>query len=258
MEIKDSVSIVTGGVSGLGEATARSLVSKGGKVALLDLNKERGEKIAAELGDAALFFPLDVVQTQEADEVVQKVKKAFGAIHVVVNCAGTGGSVRIVGRDGSIAPVEWFTNIVNVNLLGTFNLIRAAAPILLENPPSEEGERGVFINTASIAAFDGQVGQSAYSASKGGVVSMTLTLAREFANNGVRFMCILPGIFDTPLLGRNTPEVLERLAKQVPFPPRLGKSSEYAMLACHIVENVYLNGEFIRLDGALRMGFGRK
>jgi len=257
MQIKDSVSVVTGGVSGLGEATARALLSRGGKVALLDLNKERGEKLAEELGDGALFFPLDVVQTSDVDMVAEKIKETFGTIHSVINCAGTGGSVKIVGK-GGIVPVEWFTNIVNVNLLGTFNMIRATAPIVLKNTPDEQGERGVYINTASIAAFDGQVGQSAYSASKGGIVSMTLTLAREFANDGVRFMCILPGIFDTPLLARNTPEVLERLAKQVPFPPRLGKASEYAALACHIIENSYLNGEFIRLDGALRMGFGRK
>ena len=174
----------------------------------------------------------------------------------MANCAGIGGSVRILGKDGLVAP-EWFTRIVNVNLVGTFNLIRSTISTIANNTPNEKGERGVIINTASIAAFDGQVGQAAYSASKGGIVSMTLTLAREFANNGVRVMTILPGIFDTPLLGSLNETARERLGKQVPFPARLGDVSEFAALALHIVENPYLNGEAIRLDGALRMGFGR-
>jgi len=257
MEIRNSVSIVTGGASGLGEATARALVGKGGKVALLDLNAERGEKISAELGDAALFFPLNVARTDEVDEVVKRIKGVLGSIHTVINCAGIGGSKKIAGKEG-IMPIEWFTSRVEINLVGTFNVIRAAAPSMMENIPNAEGERGVCINTASVAAFDGQVGQSAYAASKGGIVSMTLSLAREFANDGIRVMSIVPGIMDTPLLAKNTPKVLERLAQQVPFPPRLGKPEEYASLACHIIENPYLNGEFIRLDGALRMGFGRK
>jgi 3-hydroxyacyl-CoA dehydrogenase / 3-hydroxy-2-methylbutyryl-CoA dehydrogenase len=257
MKIKDSVSIITGGISGLGEATARFLVNKGGKVALLDLNEERGERISSELGESAVFSLLDVVQTEEVQKVVQKIKRAFGSIQVVINCAGLGGSMKIAGKEG-IMPIEWFTSRVDINLLGTFNLIRAAVPFMKENEPNEEGERGVCINTASIAAFEGQVGQSAYAASKGGIVSMTLSLAREFANDGIRVMSILPGIMDTPLLAKNPPEVLERLAKQVPFPARLGKAAEFASLACHIVENPYLNGEYIRLDGALRMGFSRK
>jgi len=165
--------------------------------------------------------------------------------------------MRIVGKHG-IMPLEWFATRVNVNLIGTFNIIRAAAPLMIGNVPNEEGERGVFINTASIAAFDGQIGQSAYASSKGGIVSMALPLAREFANNGIRVMSILPGIMDTPLLAKNPPHVLEQLAKQVPFPPRLGKPTEFAKLACHIIENPYLNGEAIRMDGALRMGFNRK
>lgn len=257
MEIKNSISIITGGVSGLGEATARALVEAGGRVALLDLNVELGKKLSAELGDAALFFPVNIVQHEDVDAVVQKIKEAFGTFHIVINCAGIGGSVKIVGKDG-VVPVEWFTNIVNVNLVGTFNVIRSTAPTLMENNPNEERERGVYINTASIAAFDGQVGQTAYSASKGGIVSMTLTLAREFAHNGIRVMTILPGIIDTPLLGKLPEDVRARLGKQVPFPPRLGKPSEFASLACHIVENPYLNGEYIRMDGGLRMGFGRK
>jgi NAD(P)-dependent dehydrogenase (short-subunit alcohol dehydrogenase family) len=189
--------------------------------------------------------------------VVQIIRLAFGAFQVVVNCAGIGGSVKVVGKDG-VMPLETFNRTVQINLVGTFNVIRATASTLMENAPNEDGERGVYINTASIAAFDGQIGQAAYSSSKGGVVSLTLTLAREFAANGIRIMTILPGIMETPMLARLEDKVKERLAQQVPFPARLGRPAEFASLACHIVQNPYLNGEFIRLDGALRMGFGRK
>ena len=257
MEIRDSVAVITGGASGLGEAAVRAFIDKGGKVAILDLNDEKGQRLKTELGDAALFFKSDVSDGEDVARILQCVRDSFGAVHAVVNCAGFGGSMRIVGKDG-IMPIEWFATRVNVNLIGTFNIIRAAAPLMIGNVPNEEGERGVFINTASIAAFDGQIGQSAYASSKGGIVSMALPLAREFANNGIRVMSILPGIMDTPLLAKNPPHVLEQLAKQVPFPPRLGKPSEFAKLACHIIENPYLNGEAIRLDGALRMGFNRK
>ncbi len=257
MDINNTTAVITGGASGLGEATARALVRSGGRVALTDLNREKGEELAHELGDAAAFFELNVARHEEVDAVVEKIKKAFGTFHIVVNCAGIGGSVKIVGKDG-VMPVNLFNDTVDVNLGGTFNVIRATASTLMENTPKGEGERGVFINTASIAAFDGQVGQAAYSASKGGIVSMTLTLAREFANDGIRIMTILPGIFDTPLLAQLPEPVRERLGKQVPNPPRLGKPDEFAALACHIIENSYLNGEFIRLDGGLRMGFGRK
>ena len=257
MEIKNSVSIITGGASGLGEAAARALVEKGGKVALLDLNEERGKKLASELGTAAFFISLNMVHTEKVENAVKEIKASLGTIDTIINCAGMGGSQKIMGKEGKM-PIEWFKNRIDINLQGTFNLIWAAAPLMMENEPNDEGERGVCINTASIAAFDGQIGQSAYAASKGGIVSMTLSLAREFANNGIRVMSILPGIMDTPLLAKNTPDVLDRLAKQVPFPPRLGKASEFASLACHIIENPYLNGEAIRLDGALRMGFARK
>jgi NAD(P)-dependent dehydrogenase (short-subunit alcohol dehydrogenase family) len=257
MELKNSVAIITGGASGLGEATARAIVYGGGKVALLDMDQERGTHLAAELGKAALFFQADVSQEKAMDEVVVKIKEAFGAFQVVVNCAGIGGSVKVVGKEG-VMPLERFNRTVQINLIGTFNVIRATAPSLMENAPNAEGERGVVINTASIAAFDGQIGQAAYSSSKGGVVSMTLTLAREFAANGIRIMTILPGIMATPMLAKLDEKVQERLAQQVPFPARLGKPSEFASLACHIIQNPYLNGEFIRLDGALRMGFGRK
>jgi 3-hydroxyacyl-CoA dehydrogenase / 3-hydroxy-2-methylbutyryl-CoA dehydrogenase len=257
MEIKNVVAVITGGASGLGEATARSIVKAGGKVALLDLDQERGPKLAEELGKTALFFPADVTQEEGMDRVVEKIKAAFGTFQAVVNCAGIGGSVKIVGK-GGVMPLERFTRTVQINLTGTFNIIRATASTLMANNPNEEGERGVYVNTASIAAFDGQVGQAAYSSSKGGVVSLSLTLAREFANNGIRIMAILPGIMETPMMLRLEEVKRERLAQQIPFPMRLGKPAEFAALACHIIQNPYLNGEYIRLDGGLRMGFGRK
>jgi len=257
MDIKNSAAIITGGASGLGEATARALIEKGGRVALIDLDRERGESLVAELGDAAVFCPGDVASEKEVDGIVDKVKEAFGTFQIVLNCAGVGGDIKVVGRDG-VMPLEAFNRTIQINLIGTFNVIRATASTLMENNPNDKGERGVYINTASIAAQDGQVGQAAYSSSKGGIVSLTLTLAREFANNGIRIMTILPGIMDTPLLAKLPEKIRERLALQVPFPPRLGEPSEFASLACHIVENTYLNGEHIRLDGGLRMGFGRK
>lgn len=257
MDINNSAAIITGGVSGLGEAVARLLIDRGARVALLDMNQELGEQVAAALGDRAMFLPVNVAEHKEVDRAVERIKTAFDTFHILVNCAGIGGSVRIVGKEGVVSP-DWFKNIVDVNLMGTFNLLRATAPVLMENAPNNERERGVVINTSSIAACDGQVGQSAYSASKGGIVSMTLTMTREFANNGIRVMTILPGIFETPLLGKLPENIRERLGKQVPFPTRLGKPMEFASLARHIIENPYLNGECIRLDGGLRMGFGRK
>lgn len=257
MNLKKCTTVITGGASGLGEATARSLVKAGGKVALLDLDQERGPKLAEELGKTALFIPADVTQEEGMDRVVEKIKEAFGTFQAVVNCAGIGGSVKVVGKEG-VMPLERFTRTLQINLTGTFNVIRATASTLMANTPNEEGERGVYINTASIAAFDGQVGQAAYSSSKGGVVSLSLTLAREFANNGIRIMAILPGIMETPMMLRLEEVKRERLAQQIPFPARLGKPAEFASLACHIIQNPYLNGEYIRLDGGLRMGFGRK
>ncbi|MCP4752375.1 MAG: SDR family NAD(P)-dependent oxidoreductase [Proteobacteria bacterium] len=257
MDIKNKKAIVTGGASGLGEATVRALVESGAQVAVIDMDAERGEQLAAELGESTVFFPVDISGEKEMDETVEKIKDAFGTVHIVVSCAGIGGSVKVVGKEG-VVPLERFNRVVQVNLVGTFNVIRATASTFMENEPNDEGERGVYINTASIAAFDGQVGQASYASSKGGITSMALTLAREFAPNGIRVMTILPGIMHTPLLARNPEKVLERLAKQVPFPSRLGKAEEFASLACHIVQNPYLNGEFIRLDGGLRMGFNRK
>ena len=257
MNTENCVAIVTGGASGLGKATARALVESGVKVALFDMNADLGRSVAHELGGETIFAPVNVADHTSVDNAVEQVKKAFDTVHIVANCAGIGGSTRILGKKGLVAP-EWFSNIVNVNLVGSFNLVRSTISLISENPPDEGGERGIYINTASIAAFDGQIGQAAYSASKGGIVSMTLTLAREFADTGVRVMTILPGIFDTPLLGTLPSEARERLGKQVPFPSRLGLVEEYAALALHIISNKYLNGESIRIDGALRMGFARK
>ena len=257
MDINQSIAVITGGASGLGETTVRAIIAAGGKTAILDLNEERGWALADELGDNALFFRLDVSKTEDVETVIRRIKEAFGTVNVLVNCAGLGGSMKVSGKTG-IMPMEWFTTRVDINLIGTFNLIRVTAPIMMQNTPNEEGERGVIINTASIAAFDGQIGQSAYASTKGGIVSMALPLTREFADNGIRVMSILPGIMDTPLLAKNPPHILEGLAKQVPFPPRLGKATEFSKLACHIIENTYLNGESIRLDGGLRMGFNRK
>jgi 3-hydroxyacyl-CoA dehydrogenase / 3-hydroxy-2-methylbutyryl-CoA dehydrogenase len=258
MKIKDIKAIVTGGASGLGEATVRSLVAGGAKVAIIDMDQDKGQRVAAELGGSVFFYRGDVSQDKQMDEIVEKIKGDLGRFNAVINCAGVGGSVKIMGKEGRM-PMERFMRTLNINLLGTFIVIRATVPAMMENEPNEEGERGVVINTASIAAFDGQIGQCAYAATKGGIVSMALTLAREFANNGIRVMTILPGIMDTPLMmGANTDAIRARLESQVPFPARFGKAPEYAHLALAILENPYLNGEYIRLDGALRMGFGRK
>jgi NAD(P)-dependent dehydrogenase (short-subunit alcohol dehydrogenase family) len=257
MEIKDTTAIITGGASGLGEATVRAIVEAGGRVAILDMDQERGRGLTEELGGSAQFFAVDICQEKAMEEAVAKIKAALGNFQVVINCAGVGGAVKVVGKEG-VMPLELFNRTIRINLIGTFNVIRASAASLMANPPNEEGERGVYINTASIAACDGQIGQAAYSSSKGGVVSLTLTLAREFAAHGIRVMAILPGIMHTPMLAKLEEKVRERLGFQVPFPARLGKPSEFASLACHIIRNPYLNGEFIRLDGALRMGFGRK
>lgn len=257
MKIEKTVSIISGGASGLGRATALSIVRSGGRVAIIDVDQTEIKGLAAELGNKSICYVADVTKSNELDSAVSEIKKEFGSIHNVINCAGVGGSIKIVGKDG-VLPVEKFDRTVQINLIGCFNMIRATIPTLMENRPNEDGECGLYVNTSSIAAFDGQSGQSAYSASKGGIVSMTLTLAREFATNGIRVMTILPGTFDTPLLAKNPPKVLERLAKQIPFPPRLGRPEEFASLVCHIIENPYLNGECIRLDGGLRMGFIRK
>jgi len=250
MQIKDQVFIITGGASGLGAATARMIVDNGGKVVLADVQVEAGEKLAAELG-AAKFVKCDV--TSEADGLaVVAAATAMGTLRGLVNCAGVAPAIKTVGKDGP-HPLESFARTININLVGTFNMCRLAADAMGKTEAAEWGERGVIINTASVAAFDGQIGQAAYGASKAGVAGLTLPMARDLSRSGIRVMTIAPGIFETPMLLGMPQEVQDALGKMVPFPPRLGKPFEYASLAKAIIENTMLNGETIRLDGAIRM-----
>lgn len=252
MEIKDSVAVVTGGASGLGEACVRSLLEKGGKVSILDFAEERGQKVASELGDAALFCLTDITKEEDVQAAINKTVEAFGAVHIAVNCAGVGIPAKVLGKEGPMS-MDHFNKVVQINLIGTMNVVRLAAEKMVNNQGNDDGEKGVVINVASVAAFDGQIGQAAYSASKAGVAGMTLPIAREFAEYGIRIMTIAPGIFRTPMLEGLPENVQEALGKMVPFPQRLGEPSEFAALVQHIVENPMLNGEVIRLDGALRM-----
>jgi NAD(P)-dependent dehydrogenase (short-subunit alcohol dehydrogenase family) len=252
MQIKDSVFIVTGGSSGLGAATARMVVENGGKVVIADVNQAGGLALAAELGDSARFAHTDVADETSAAAAVELAVSTFGALHVLINCAGVCPGEKIVGRDGPHA-LDSFLRAVTINLGGTFNMLRLAAVAMSKGPVNSSGERGVIINTASIAAFDGQIGQAAYAASKGGVVAMTLPIARELARSGIRVMTIAPGIFETPMIMGMPQEVQDSLGKLVPFPARLGKPEEFASLCRSICENTMLNGEVIRLDGAVRM-----
>src|SRR5689334_15189771 len=253
MRLQGITFLVTGGGSGLGAACAREFTGAGASVVLADINSETGEKLAAELGERARFAKTDVTDEQSVQQAVTLAKEAFGGLRGVVNCAGVGIAARTLGKSGP-HPLDPFIKVIQVNLIGTFNVIRLAAAEMAENVPNDEGERGVIINTASVAAFDGQIGQAAYSASKGGIVGMTLPIARDLSRFGIRVMTIAPGIFDTPLLGALPEPARISLGQQVPFPQRLGRPMEYAALAKHIIENVMLNGEVIRLDGALRMG----
>lgn len=252
MQVQGSVFLISGGGSGLGAATARLLAENGARVVLADVNADTGNSVAAEIGDHARFVPTDVTDEAAVQHAVDTARDAFGGLHGVVNCAGIGTAARVIGRDGP-HPLALFTRTISINLIGTFNVIRLAAALMQHNQPGPSGERGVIVNTASVAAFDGQIGQAAYSASKGGIVGMTLPIAREFARYGIRVMTIAPGIFETPLLAGLPKEAQESLGKQVPFPARLGQPGEYAALVKHIVENQMLNGEVIRLDGAIRM-----
>ena len=252
MKIAGSTTVVTGGASGLGRATAERLVASGGRVALLDLAKSPGAETASKLGANALFAPCDVTSADEVTAALGAAAARFGAITALVNCAGIGTAEKTFGKRGP-ADLSAFTRTIQVNLIGTFNCIRLAAVHMAKNVPNEEGERGVIVNTASVAAFDGQIGQAAYSASKGGIVGMTLPIARDLAELGIRVCTIAPGIFETPMLAGLPEPVRLSLGKQVPFPSRLGRPPEYAALAAHIIENVMLNGETIRLDGAIRM-----
>jgi NAD(P)-dependent dehydrogenase (short-subunit alcohol dehydrogenase family) len=253
MQIKDKVFVVTGGGSGLGAATARALVEAGASVVLADLNCEAGEKLAAELGAKARFVETDVANEASAVNAIQTAISAFGGLQGLVNCAGVAPAEKVVGKEGP-HRLESFAKVININLVGTFNMIRLAAEAMQKGEPDAGGERGVIVNTASVAAFDGQLGQAAYAASKGGIVALTLPVARELARSGIRVMTIAPGIMETPMLLGMPAEVQESLGKMVPFPSRMGKPAEFAGLVKHIVENAYLNGEVIRLDGAIRMG----
>jgi NAD(P)-dependent dehydrogenase (short-subunit alcohol dehydrogenase family) len=253
MRLEDGVFLISGGASGLGAACAREFASAGAAVVIADLNQEAGERVAAECGARARFVSTDVIDEVSVRRAVQATQEAFGGLRGAINCAGIGIAERVLGKEGPHA-LDRFARVVQVNLIGTFNVIRLTAEAIARAEPlGAGGERGVIVNTASVAAFDGQIGQAAYSASKGGVVAMTLPIARELARYGIRVMTIAPGIFDTPMLaGLREPARLS-LAQQVPFPQRLGDPAEFAALARHIVENEMLNGEVIRLDGAIRM-----
>jgi NAD(P)-dependent dehydrogenase (short-subunit alcohol dehydrogenase family) len=250
MQVENSVALVTGASSGLGLATARRLAAEGAKVVILDLPSSRGGEVAAELGGSVRFSPGDVTSEQDVAAAVAAAAD-LGPLRIVVNCAGTGVPAKTIGRDGP-AALDGFTKTVTVNLIGTFNVIRLAAARIAATEPVE-GERGVIVNTASVAAFDGQIGQAAYSASKGGIVGMTLPVARDLARELIRVVTIAPGIFETPMLGALPGPVKDSLGRQVPHPSRLGQPEEYAALVRHIIENAMLNGETIRLDGAIRM-----
>jgi len=252
MNLADSMAIVTGGASGLGEACVRSIVDGGGRAAIFDVQADKGEALVKELGENVVFVKTDVTSDESVQAGVNKAVDTFGSINVVVNCAGIGVAEKIIGRKGPMS-MAMFEKVVQLNLIGTMRVIRYAVEQMVNNTPNDEGERGVIVNTGSAAATDGQVGQPAYSASKAGVVGMTLPVARECAEYGIRCCTINPGIFDTPMLAQLPESVRDALGKMVPFPQRLGRPSEYAQLARHIIENPMLNGEVIRLDGSIRM-----
>jgi NAD(P)-dependent dehydrogenase (short-subunit alcohol dehydrogenase family) len=252
MKIADTKAIITGGASGLGQAVAEDIVAAGGRVALLDVNAAAGQALVAKLGERASFIETDVTSEAAVNAAVAAASQAMGGINVAVNCAGVGWPKRMVGKDGPM-PGDFFRKVIEINLVGTLLVCKAAAAEMQKNTPNADGERGAIVMTASVAAFDGQIGQVAYSASKGGVVGMTLPMARELAAFGIRVVTIAPGLFLTPMMAALPAEAQESLGKQVPFPPRLGRPAEYASFVRQIVENPMLNGETIRLDGAIRM-----
>jgi len=252
MQLKEVRAIITGGVSGLGLAVARKIVRAGGQVVLLDINDVGGAAAKAELGRKVSYVRTDVSNEQQVIDAVAAAVKRMGMINVAVNCAGIIGAGRVLGREAPMA-LEYFAKVIQVNLVGSFNVCKAAGAAMASNPAGDDGERGVIISTASVAAYDGQIGQAAYSASKAGIVGMTLPIAREFARIGVRVNVIAPGIFWTPMVDGMPEQVQESLAASIPFPSRLGKPEEFADLAAHIMENAYINGETIRLDGAVRL-----
>jgi len=252
MKLKDSVAVITGGGSGLGGATAREFAAEGARVVIFDLPNSPGPGLAETLGANGLFIAANVTSGAETEQAIAQAASRFGAVHIAVNCAGIGRAQRTISKEGPHS-LDLFNAVIQVNLVGTFNVIRLAAIQMAKNAANADGERGVIINTASIAAFDGQIGQAAYSASKGGVVGMTLPIARDLSSVGIRVCTIAPGTFDTPMLATLPEPARKALGAQIPFPSRLGRPEEYAALARHIVENAMLNGETIRLDGALRM-----
>ena len=252
MEIKNKTFVISGGASGLGYATAQLLIEAGASVVLLDRNETLGQAAELSLGHQALFIHCDIISEQQVENAVALAKSQFGALHGLINCAGLGPAKRVVGKHGP-HPLDEFRQIIEVNLMGTFNTLRLIANEMQNNEGNVDGEKGIIVNTASVAAFDGQIGQAAYAASKGGIVAMTLPIAREFARIGIRVNCIAPGIFETPLLKNLSMEVQASLAEQIPFPNRLGKPSEFALLVKQMIENPMLNGEVVRLDGGIRM-----
>lgn len=253
MKIVGCTAIVTGGASGLGEACVRKCVKCGAKVAILDINAKCGQEMAAELGPDVIFCQTDVVDGESVQKAVDMAMEKFGGIHVAINCAGIATPAKVIGKNGPLS-IEQFNRVVQINLIGTMNVIRLAAEKMIENTPNEDGEKGVIINTASIAAFEGQIGQAAYSASKAAIVGMTLPVAREFADYGIRVLTIAPGLFETPMLAGLPEKAKASLLQNIPFPKRLARPSEFAQLALHIIENPILNGETIRLDSCIRMG----
>lgn len=252
MEIKDHAFLVSGGSSGLGAACVRRLNAAGGRVVIADLSAETGQQLATELGASARFVRTDVTDAESVQAAVDVATATFGGLHGLVHCAGIIGGARVVGKEGP-HDLELFKRIIDVNLVGTFNVVRLAAVAMMKNPPGADGERGVIVATASVAAYEGQIGQAAYSASKGGVAGLTLPVARELAKFGIRMVSIAPGVMGTPMIGAMADEAQKALESQVPFPARLGHPDEFAALAQHIIENRYLNGSVLRLDGAIRM-----
>ncbi len=253
MEIRDKTFLVTGAGSGLGEATARKLAAAGARIVIADVDEDNGHRVASDLGEAGRFAATDVTREDAVRAAIEVALESFGALHGAVSCAGIGPPAKVLGRDGP-HPIDLFEQVIRVNLIGTFNTLRLAAEAMAANEPDAGGERGVIINTASVAAFEGQIGQAAYSASKGGIVGMTLPAARELARHGIRVVTVAPGLFDTPLMAGLPEEARISLGQQVPFPSRLGRPVEYAHLVQHIAENTMINGEVIRLDGGIRMG----
>jgi NAD(P)-dependent dehydrogenase (short-subunit alcohol dehydrogenase family) len=252
MKLQEVCAIITGGASGLGNAVAQRVIAAGGQVAIFDVNQAAGDAAAKALGAKASFHAVDVTSEAAIVAAIQQAASRMGAINAVVNCAGIATPRRLINKEGPM-PGDYFRKVIEINLIGTLLVSKSAVPVMQQNAPNAEGERGVIVMTASVAAFDGQIGQVAYSASKGGIVGMTLPMARDLASLGIRVMTVAPGIFWTPLMAGLPQEAQDSLAKQVPFPPRLGRPDEYAALVAHICENVMLNGETIRLDGAIRM-----